>query len=145
MEKFPHHYAATVTGKDSGAIVTRSRQCPPLSVAEPKEFDGTGEHWSPEQIFVAMVADCLILTFRSIATASKFGWADIECKAEGLLERVDGVNKFTQVDVDVTLVLHKQDDYEKGMRLLTKAENQCLVKNSINAQTNFKNAITYKQ
>jgi organic hydroperoxide reductase OsmC/OhrA len=145
MDKFPHHYAATVTGKDSGAIIACSRQCPPLSVAEPEEFDGTGEHWSPEQIFVAMVADCLILTFRSIANASKFSWADIECKAQGVLERVEGVNKFTQVDVDVNLVLNSKEDQDKGLRLLTKAENQCLVKNSINAQTNFKNTISFKQ
>lgn len=142
MDKFPHHYVTTVTGKDSGAIISRSRQCPPLSVAEPEEFDGTGEHWSPEQMFVVLVADCLVLTFRSIANASKFSWADIQCSAEGVLDRVDGVNKFTRIDVDVSLFLNVEADKDKGIRLLTKAENQCLVKNSINAETNFTHTVS---
>ena len=141
MENVPHLYIATASGKKSGAVITGSRQCPPLLVAEPKEFDGAGDHWSPEQIFVAMVADCLILTFRAIASASKFSWMDIECNAQGVLERVNGVNKFTKIDVEVTLMLSSEADENKGLRLLTKAENQCLIKNSINAQTNFLNKI----
>ena len=137
MDNFPHKYETSASGNKSGAITTTSRQCPPLLVAEPKEFDGNGENWSPEQIFVAMVADCLILTFRAIAHASKFNWDDINCDAKGVLERIDGVNKFTQVDIDVTLVINDGDDESKGLRLLAKAEKQCLIKNSISAQTNF--------
>lgn len=145
MEKFPHLYKTTATGKSAGAVVTESRQCSPLLIAEPKEFDGSGEYWSPEQIFVAMVADCLILTFRAITNASKFSWVDIECDAQGVLDRVGGINKFTQIDVEVTLVLNNEADRDKALRLLTKAENQCLVKNSINAETNFVNAIRIQQ
>jgi len=137
MDNFPHKYAIKASCKQSGAITTTSRQCSPLLIAEPKEFDGSGEYWSPEQTFVAIVANCLLLTFRAIANASKFSWVDIKCDAQGLLERVDGINKFTEVNVEVTLILSSEVDKSKGLRLLTKAENQCLIKNSINAQTNF--------
>lgn len=141
MENFPHQYLITASGKNTGAVVTDSRQCPPLFVAEPKEFDGTGEHWSPEQMFVAIVANCLILTFRAIASASNFNWVDIECNAQGTLERVDRVNKFTQINLKVTLILDSEADESKGLRLLTKAENQCLIKNSISAETIFLNKV----
>ena len=81
-------YAIKASCKQSGAITTTSRQCSPLLIAEPKEFDGTGEYWSPEQTFVAIVANCLLLTFRAIANASKFSWVDIKCDAQGLPCRI---------------------------------------------------------
>ena len=143
METFPHHYVSTASGNSLGTVVTESRQCPPLYVAEPEEFDGTGEQWSPEQMFVAIVADCLILTFRAIAKASRFDWQDLTCNAEGKLDRIDGVNRFTHIDLHVTLTLNSDADEQKGLRLLTKAENQCLIKNSISAHTSFTNSITY--
>ena len=94
-------------------------------------------------MFVAIVADCLILTFRAIANASRFKWVDLSCKAKGKLDRIDGVNRFTQIDLIVTLTLSPDVDKQRGLRLLTKAENQCLIKNSISAQTSFTNNIAY--
>ena len=141
MKSFPHQYTITASGNSTGAVIANSRSCPPLMAAEPEEFDGTGEHWSPEQLFVAMVADCLILTFRAIAKASNFEWVDLKCTAEGMLDRLDGVNRFTQIDVHTTLLLADDANEQKGLRLLTKAENQCLIKNSISAQVNFINYI----
>ncbi len=141
MKSFPHQYAVSATGEVSGAVITNSRSCPSLLIAEPKEFNGTGEHWSPEQLFTAMVADCLILTFRAIAEASGFQWIELACKSEGVLDRVEGINRFTHIEVNATLRLANGANEQKGLRLLTKAENQCLIKNSITAQTSFTNTI----
>lgn len=141
MKPFPHHYTTSAIGGASGAVVTSSRSCPSLLVAEPEEFNGTGEHWSPEQLFTAMVANCLILTFRAIAEASGFHWIELACKSEGVLERVEGVNRFMHINISATLLLTAGADEQKGLRLLTKAENQCLIKNSISAQTSFNNEI----
>ncbi|MEM7304970.1 MAG: OsmC family protein [Pseudomonadota bacterium] len=141
MQPFPHHYTSKISGQESGHLLSQSPSCPDLHVAEPKEFGGNGEAWSPEQLFVTTVASCLILTFRVIAKASKFTWKDISCDAQGKLDRVDGANQFTHIDISVSLAINSEDDLKKAHRILTKAENQCLVKNSICSEVNFKNEI----
>ena len=141
MEPFPHSYTTTITGKDNGHLLSESQTCPVLHVAEPKEFGGTGEYWSPEQLFVSTIASCLILTFRVIAKASGFSWEDISCEAQGQLDRVDGANLFTQMNLDVCLTVRTEEDTKKALRILTKAENQCLIKNSVSSEVNFKNKI----
>ncbi len=76
-----------------------------LPVAPPIQFDGPGNVWSPETMLTAAVADCLILTFRSISRASGLEWQKLECKTESVLERVDGVSRFTRFITYATLTL----------------------------------------
>lgn len=144
MEPFPHNYTTKITGHEHGHLLSESLTCPVLHVAEPKEFGGTGEYWSPEQLFVSTIASCLILTFRVIAKASGFAWEDISCDAKGKLDRVDGANQFTQVDLEVCLTIRSEEDTKKALRILTKAENQCLIKNSVSSEINFRNEIVTK-
>jgi uncharacterized OsmC-like protein len=141
MQSFPHNYTSTTVGHSSGYLTSHSRTCPQLPIAEPSEFGGDGEVWSPEQLFISTVASCLILTFRVIAKASKFEWQDIACEASGKLDRVEGMNMFTQVNLDVRLTIDSATDEKKALRILTKAENQCLIKNSMASEVNFKNEI----
>ena len=142
MQNFPHEYTITTQGKATDSIIAQSRNLEPLHIAEPEEFDGTGSYWSPEQLFVATVANCLILTFRAIANASNFSFSNIECHATGVLDRVDKQNVFTKVNIDVNLQLESEEDMSRGQRLLEKAENQCLIKNSITAKVEFSNQYT---
>lgn len=139
MQNFPHEYTVTTQGNAINPVIAESENLEPLKIAEPREFDGPGLFWSPEQLFVATVANCLILTFRTFAKASKFTFVDIKCHASGILDRVDNKNVFTEVNIEVYLQLESEDDLKKGQRILEKAENQCLIKNSINAETKFKN------
>ena len=37
-----------------------------IESAPPKEFDGPGDQWSPEQLLTAAVADCFVLNFRTM-------------------------------------------------------------------------------
>ena len=137
MKAFPHKYLTTTIGQSSGNIISESRNSPKLHVSEPLEFNGTDNQWSPEQLFVATVANCLILTFRVISKASGFSWGDISCKAEGTLDAVNGENKFTNIDIQVSMLVNSETDIRKALRLLNKSEKQCLIKNSINTEVNF--------
>lgn len=142
MQAFPHTYNISAQGAAKDYAVAQSGNLAPLHIAEPKEFDGSGMYWSPEQLFVATVANCLILTFRTIANASHFQFVNLKCDATGMLDRVENNNLFTEINIDVLLQLHSEDDLSKGQRLLEKAENQCLIKNSITAVTNFHNTFS---
>ena len=95
------------------------------------EFDGPGDKWSPEDLLVASVASCLILTFRAIATASKLEWSELSCEVEGVLEMVDRKTQFTEIYINASLVIKSQEDEEKAAQIIEKAEKNCLITNSL--------------
>ncbi len=85
-------------------------------------------------MLVAAVADCYIFSFKAIATASKLTWEHISCKAVGTLDRVDRVTQFTLFELQVTLRVPAEADPALAERLLKKAENICLITNSLKAE-----------
>ena len=131
MEPFPHHYRVGTEAGPEGAVLVTSEGLVPLTTAPPLEFGGPGDKWSPETLLVGAAADCFVLTFRAIAAASKLAWTHLECDAEGVLERVDGVARFNRLDLRARLVLPGDGDEERARRLLEKAEKNCLVTNSL--------------
>jgi peroxiredoxin-like protein len=143
MQKFPHYYITQAIGQPTGTITTNSSHLEKLQIAAPKEFDGPGDKWSPEELLIASVADCLILTFRAIASASKLEWIDLTCEAKGTLDRVEKTTRFTEIHVKASLKIPSQSDKEKASHLLEKAEQNCLITNSLTAQTYLEVNINY--
>jgi organic hydroperoxide reductase OsmC/OhrA len=104
---------------------------PAIATAPPAEFDGPGDLWSPETLLCASIADCFILTFRAMARASKFEWAGLSCRVEGVLEKADGVTQFTRYTTYATLEIPPSADATKARALLERAEHGCLVTASL--------------
>lgn len=137
MQDFPHHYHATARSDPDENVIITSENMPQLVSAPPAEFGGPGDQWSPEHLLTASVADCFILTFRAIANASRFEWLELEAAAEGVLDRVDRVTRFTEVTVRATLRVPPGTDEDKARRLLQKAEEACLITSSMTAETHL--------
>jgi len=135
MQTFPHHYTVRAEGQPSGSVTTQAEHLPTLEIAAPRQFDGPGDKWSPEDLLVACAADCLILTFRAVANASKLNWEALSCEVTGTLERVDRVVQFTELKIAAELRIDPQENADKASRLLEKAEQNCLVTNSLTAKT----------
>ncbi len=142
MQKFPHHYHAQAHGRPTGSLDIQSGELTKLDIAAPKEFDGPGDKWSPEDLLVASVASCLILTFRAIATASKLEWSELSCDVEGILEMVDRKTKFTEIHINASLKVKSQEDEKKAAQILEKAENNCLITNTLTSEKHLKTNIT---
>lgn len=121
MHPYPHTYLVTSQGSPAGAVSISSSGLPPLTTAPPKEFDGPGDVWSPETLLVAAVADCYILTFRGVARAAKFEWENLECTVEGVLERLEGVTRFSGYTNRATLTVKTGSDHTKAKELLERA------------------------
>jgi peroxiredoxin-like protein len=137
MQDLPHHYHVTANAQTDGNVILKADDLPQLVTAPPAEFGGPGDQWSPETLLVGAVADCFILTFRAIARASRLEWSGLECSAEGVLERVERVTRFTSFTVRATLTVAADTDAEKARRLLEKAESACLITQSMTAQTHL--------
>jgi organic hydroperoxide reductase OsmC/OhrA len=135
MHPYPHRYAVAATADPEGDVALQGDRLPPLASAPPAEFDGPGDRWSPETLLVAAVADCFVLTFRAIARASKFPWLSLHCEVEGALDRVERVTQFTGFRVRARLRLPAGGNEEQARRLMERAEQTCLVTNSLKAAT----------
>jgi organic hydroperoxide reductase OsmC/OhrA len=83
---------------------------------------------------VAAVADCFVLTFRAIAAISKLSWISLNCEVTGTLDKVDRVMQFTAFTVRVRLLTPPETNSEQAQRLLTRAEQSCLITNSLKAK-----------
>jgi organic hydroperoxide reductase OsmC/OhrA len=134
MDAYPHHYKVQAAAKNEGSVALASERLPNLSSAPPLQFGGPGDQWSPETLLVAAAVDCLLLTFRAIARASKLPWLSLDCDAEGVLDRVEGVTRFTEIRLNARLVLPAGGDAERAQRLLEKAEKTCLITCSLKAE-----------
>ncbi len=75
-----------------------------------------------------------MLSFRAIARASKVEWSELACRVEGVLERVDGVTRFTRYTTFASLKVPSEPPAEKARRLLEKAEHVCLISNSLRGE-----------
>lgn len=145
MQNFPHHYRVSAAAKAETVVQLTSTGLPALESAAPAEFGGPGDKWSPESLLVAAVTDCFVLTFKAIARASKFSWISLTCTVEGTLDKVDRLTQFTSFEVKASLTMPPDMNEEKAMRLLEKAEQACLITNSLTADTHLSASVHVQQ
>lgn len=133
MHPFPHVYRVGAASAASGEVRLTADGVADLPSNSPPEFDGPGGLWSPESLLCGALADCFVLTFRAIARASKFEWSALECHVEGTLERAAGITRFTRFATTATLRVPQGVDEARARLLLDKAEQGCLIANSLTA------------
>ena len=134
MHPYPHHYKIRIGATADGEVTLGGEGLPDLRSLPPPEFDGPGGYWSPESLLVASVADCFALSFRSVARASRLDWSELTAEVQGLLERKDGVSRFTRFETHAELVVPAGTDPARARSLLEKAEKICLISNSLSAE-----------
>jgi len=142
LQNLPHQYRVQAQGRPNENLDLCVANVPKLTVAPPVQFGGPGDQWSPEDLLMASIASCFILSFKAIAKASKFSWASIQCDSEGTLARVDGKTRFTKIVTKANLVIPATESIENAERLLHKAEQSCLVVNSLTSESELKCIVT---
>lgn len=109
-----------------------------MTIATPPEFDGgVPGIWSPEHLFTASVVSCFMTTFLAIAGFSKLEFEAFDCEAKGVLSKVDGKFMMTEVELRPKLQLSDESKIDRALRILEKAEANCLISNSILTKVNL--------
>lgn len=139
----PHYYNINVAWKSD----RKGLMCSPelnkssektdgcLEVATPPEFPkGIPGIWSPEHLFTASVSSCLMTTFLAIAENSKLEFDSFECNSKGKLEQLDGKFQMTEVTLYPVVTIQDEEQKEKALRVLQKAEANCLISNSVKSK-----------
>lgn len=113
-----------------------------IEVATPPQFPkGVEGVWSPEHFFTAAVNSCFMTTFLAIAENSRLEFKEFNCNAVGILDQVDGKYLMTEVILNPTLVITKEEDKEKALRVLDKSEKACLISNSITSKVSLNSTV----
>ncbi|WP_461482350.1 OsmC family protein [Porticoccus sp.] len=137
MKPLPHAYRASTYGTPDTHLVSTLENGCTLEVAPPLNFDGPGDTWTPEEMLLAAVANCLTLTFKAIANVAKLEWSEIHCHSEGVLDKVERSVKFTRIDSHARLVIPAGGDREQAAKVLEKTERNCFVSNSLGCDKQF--------
>lgn len=131
MKPLPHRYSGQVAGGPTGYATLSSDGVPDVRTAAPLDFDGPGDAWSPEQLLLAAVEACFLLTFRAVAQATRLEFVSLAVAAEGIVDRVNGVTRFTEIVLRPRVALPAGVDWVRVQRALEKAERACLVSASL--------------
>jgi peroxiredoxin-like protein len=141
MHPFPHEYKANIAYQaDDADVRVRSPGLPELITNAPVEFDGPGNRWSPETMLIGAVADCFVLSFKAIARASQVEWHNVGCEVTGTLDRIDRKTRFTALKISAKVSVPAASE-GRVKRILEKAEESCLITNSLSATIEFKSEV----
>ncbi len=113
-----------------------------IEVATPPEFPGGVEGiWSPEHLFVASVSSCFMTTFTAIAEYSKLKFEELTVPATGLMSNETGKFAITEIVLSPKLVIQDDNQKDKALRILQKAEEACLITRSIKTEVKLEPTI----
>ena len=93
----------------------------------------SGDAWSPEHLPLASVQSCFLFTLRAIARVSKVEFTRLELDATGMVDRKDGVTRFTEIVLRPKLTLPAGTNRERMrmLQILDKSKKTCLVSASL--------------
>jgi peroxiredoxin-like protein len=142
MKPLPHRYEVQIAGGPLGRASLSSPGVPDLATAAPADFGGPGDAWSPEQLLLAAVESCFVMTFRAIAQASRIDFTSLAVDGQGIVDRANGGMRFTEIVLRPRLVLPAGADPARAQRALEKAEKACLVSASLSTPIRLEPDIT---
>jgi uncharacterized OsmC-like protein len=78
------------------------------------------------------------MTLRAVARAPRLEFVSIAVEAEGVVDRVGGVTRFTEITLRPRVALPAGVDWVRVQRALEKAERACLVSASLDTPIRLK-------
>ena len=126
------HYTTSVTWLDGRAgELAGGDGKPRVRVASPPEFRGEPNTWTPEDLFVAAIDTCLLLTFVGFAEKEDLRFDSYVGRADGLLEWIEGGFQFTNVTLTPQIIVRDAAAAETARRVVAHAHRNCLVARSV--------------
>jgi len=141
-----HEYRIEAIGAGGrNGVVHAEGILPAISFSPPPEFQGEVGRWTPEHFLVAAVASCFISTFEGIAQTSYLEFGSLRLSAEGVLAKEDSGWRFTEIRLRPTVTVRKEEDRDRAVRLLEKAEKSCLVARSLECKVTLFPAVKIEE
>ena len=127
---YEYRIEAVGAGGRNGVVQAEGIQ-PSISFSPPPEFQGEPGRWTPEHFLVAAVASCFVSTFEGMAQSSHFVFGSLHLSTEGVLTKESSGWRFTEFRLRPFVTILKEEDRDRTIRLLEKAEKSCLIARSL--------------
>jgi organic hydroperoxide reductase OsmC/OhrA len=128
------HYTTRTTWNTARRGTLSSLGKPDIVVGSPPEFRGEPDNWTPEELLIASLNTCMMLTFLTLAHARGVSPVGYESEADGLLENVDGKYRITAVTVRPRVTVKSPANLEPARKAMEAVEEHCFIANSIMAR-----------
>lgn len=127
IERFPHRYTVHLEDR---TLTAPPRA--PIAAGAPPQFGGTDDVWSPEELLVGAVIECLWTTFEAYARRDKLSVCHWAGSGVGVLDKGQGGPVFTSIDLTVELTVVAGDE-ERARKTLETAEQNCIISRALKA------------
>jgi len=102
-----------------------------IHFAAPPQFGGLEGRWTPEDLLLSAVASCFTTTFRVLAEHSKCDYLDLQVEVQGTVQKGDTGYHFSSIGLRPQLKIHLEDERQRSLLLLEKANALCLVSRAL--------------
>ena len=131
LDSYTYEVDVNWSGGPTGTIA--SEGLPLIDVSAPPEFHGEPGRWTPEHLLAASVASCFMSTFMAVARFQKAEVHGFRMRAFARMEKLPAEGyRFTEITL-VPEITVAQQDVEKFLKIIEKAEKGCFVSKSLRA------------
>lgn len=126
LAAFPHRYEVALADRE-----LRAPPREPIAVGPPPQFGGTDRVWSPEELLIGAVLECLWTTFEAYARRDRLevlGWSGA---CVGVLDKGPAGPAFTTIHLTVRLTVAPGDE-DRARHTLTTAHAHCIISRALN-------------
>ena len=124
-------YKTSVQWKGGEAADVLAEEKPTLAITAPAEFGGKKDHWSPEDLLVASVESCMLLTALYFVEKMKIDMKAYQSKGVGRMDRTPNGLRFQGIDVQIRVEVATEEDAEKMKKVVENAEKFCPVSSAV--------------
>jgi peroxiredoxin-like protein len=140
-----HEYRVVAWWTSEQTGIAKSDSAPnAIHFAAPPQFGGLEGRWTPEDLLMIALASCFTTTFHAVAKYSKFEYTDLAVEAQGTISRTDTGYCFTEIVIRPSLTIPDEEQRERAMSLLHKAQALCLVSRALATAQKFEARVEMK-
>ncbi len=103
-----------------------------IEVSSPPQFGGEAGRWTPEDMLVAGVEACILLTTLYFVQRQQIGLRRWSSRAVGTMEKGPSGLRFTKIEVEIKSAVGSEADVEKLTHALHLAEKYCPLSAAVN-------------
>jgi organic hydroperoxide reductase OsmC/OhrA len=130
--EYGRDHEVTVSGAGDGHEEEGGRP-QPIAGSSDSTFRGDSARWNPEQLLVAALAQCHMLSYLHACAAAGIVVTGYTDEAHGTMtETTDGGGHFTEVVLRPRVTVAAPDMTEKAVGLHRDAHERCFIANSVN-------------
>lgn len=111
---------------------------PTLQVGAPPAFRGDPDVWCPEELLIAALNTCLMLTFLAIARKREIQVTHYESRAQGTLEHSEAKYRITRVQIQPIVNVPSGTNLDIAQGVVQETVASCIITNSISAEVEFR-------